>query len=394
MNDSNPVLWSLNFVSACIANFLMGFSFYLLMPTLPFYLIGHFAVDKGMVGAVMSCYVIAALLVRPFSGYMVDTFARKPVYMISFIFFVALTAGYLIAGAILLMIILRFWHGITWGIITTAGNTLAIDVMPSERRGEGIGYYGLALNLSMAIGPMVGLFLYDHYTFNIIFYTSIVSGTIGLIFASFIKAPVHTPIKHQALSLDRFFLTNSIPIGINLVFISLSYGMVLSFAAMYGKERGVTHTGMYFTLMAIGMAVSRIFSGKMIDKGKIKLATILGIIILSVGFIALTFCVVPMLYFAAALTIGVGYGVLFPSFQTLFINLGTHHQRGTANSTFYTAFDLGVGIGMLVAGQIAAVLNLSYAFGLSALGCIVAMLFFLKISSPYYDRHKVVQAAS
>lgn len=381
-------LWTLNFASACIANFFMGVSFYLLLPTLPFYLVQRFAIDKGLIGIVMSCYIISALLIRPVSGYLVDSFSRKLVYIVSFVFFAGLTAGYLVAGSVLLLIILRFWHGITWGIITTAGNTLAIDIMPSTKRGEGIGYYGLALNLSMAIGPMLGLFLNEKYNFNVIFYTAFITGIVGLIFASLIKAPTKAPIKHEALSLDRFLLTNAIPICINVLFISLSYGMILSFAAMYGTEKGVTHTGIFFTLMAIGMATSRIFSGKMIDQGKIRLATILGIIILTIGFVFLTFCITPILYFVSALFIGMGYGVLFPAFQTFFINLGTHQQRGTANSTFLTAFDLGVGIGMVGAGKIATISSLTVAFGISTISCVIALFYFTRITSPYYNKHR------
>jgi MFS family permease len=390
MNYPSTKLWSFSFFSACIANFLMGFSFYLLIPTLPFFLVERFTIDKGLTGIILSCYVIAALLIRPFSGFMVDKYARKPLYILSFVLFVAFTAGYLVAGGILLFIILRFWHGITWGIITTAGNTLAIDIMPSAKRGEGIGYYGLSLTIAMAIGPMAGLFLYEHYTFDYIFYAAILSGFIGLVFASFIKAPERLPVIHQPFSLDRFILTKSIPVGINVIFITLSYGMILSFAAMYGKEKGISNTGLLFTLMAIGMAVSRIFSGKLIDRGKIRFILILGIIVLSSGFGLFTISSGSTLYFTSSLIMGLGYGVLFPAFQSLFINLGTHQQRGTANSTFFTAFDLGVGGGMILAGKIAEIASLSFAFGICTAACILSLLFFIKITSPYYNKNKLV----
>ena len=360
------------------------------MPTLPFYLVEHFSVGTGMVGIIMSCYVVAALLIRPFSGYLVDKYARKPLYILSFVLFVAFTAGYLIAGSILLFIILRFSHGITWGLITTAGNTLAIDIMPSAKRGEGLGYYGLALNLAMAIGPMAGLFLYEQYSYELIFYFAIIAGVIGLISASFIKAPQKAPVVHQPFTLDRFILTKSIPLGVNLLFLTLTYGMILSFAAMLGRERGMSHTGLFFTLMAVGMAISRIFSGKLIDRGQIRMVTIMGAIILSSGFAVFTFTESSFLYYFASLIMGFGYGVLFPAFQALFINMGTHHQRGTANSTFFTAFDLGVGIGMIAAGKIAALFSLTFAFGISTAACVFALFLFMKIIFPYYEKHKVL----
>lgn len=390
MDGSTLKLWNANFVFACAANFLMGISFYLLIPTLPFYLVEKFAASKDTIGMVMSCYVIAALLIRPFSGYMVDTLNRKWVYILSFLLFVGLIAGYLVAASVLFIFILRFWHGLTWGVITTAGNTVAIDIIPAEKRGEGIGMYGLSLTLSMAIGPMVGLFLQDHYNFEVIFYASFFIGLVGLLFALFIHVPERLHIIHNALSLDRFLLIKGIPVGINLILISLSYGMLLSFAAMYGKENNVSSTGLFFTLMALGMAVSRFFSGKMIDVGKIRLVTIIGLGTLTFGFLLFTLSSEASLYFIASFFIGLGYGVTSPTFQTMFINLGTHHQRGTASSTFLTAFDIGVGSGMLMAGKIATAFSLTVAFGVSTISCIASILFYIYFTDGYYVNNKLI----
>ena len=142
------------------ANFLLYFGFYLLMPVLPFYLTEVFHTNSAMVGITLSCYTVAALTIRPFSGYLLDTLARKPLYIISFFIFTVIFAGYLVAGSLTLFIILRIAHGIAFGTVTVSGNTVVIDIMPSSRRGEGIGYYGLMNNIAMAIGPMVGLFLH------------------------------------------------------------------------------------------------------------------------------------------------------------------------------------------------------------------------------------------
>ncbi len=390
--DSTPTkLWNFYFISAWFANFLMGISFYLLIPTLPFYLVDKFAANKELVGIIMSCYVIAALLIRPFSGYILDTFDRKPVYIAAFVLFVASTAGYLAVASVTFMLILRFWHGLTWGVITTAGNTLSIDVVPAEQRGEGIGFYGLSLTLSMAIGPMVGLMMYDVYDFNVIFYTSLVIGLLGLVFATLIKVPKRVHVIHPPISLDRFLLIKGLITGVNLIFISLTYGMILSFSAMYGKESGVTNAGLFFTLLAVGMAISRLLTSKMFDKGKLKLAVGLGSLALILGFAIFTVCHSPILYFLAAFVMGIGYGILSPAFQVMFIHLGTHNQRGTANSTFLTAFDVGVGGGMLLAGTLATHWSLTVAFGVSTVAAFISLMFFLKIAYPYYFKHKINQ---
>jgi MFS family permease len=384
-------LWSESFVFACLANFMMGFSFYLLMPTLPFYLAEQFHAGQSLIGIVVAAYVVAALVVRPFSGYLVDSFSRKHVYLLSFVLFVAFYFGYLVAGSILLLTMLRFLHGLTWGVITTAGNTLAIDIMPSEKRGQGIGFYGLALNVSMAMGPVVGIFLFQHYSFTMIFYTAIISGTLGMIMALLIKAPLRPKVSHHpALSLDRFLMVKGIPVGINLLMVTISYGMVLSFAAMYGKETQATNPGLFYVLLATGIGGSRLFSGKLIDSGQVNKASMIGIIMLALSFVVFATWKIPVVYYLSALIIGTGYGISFPAFQTVFINMAPHYQRGTANSTFYTAFDLGVGIGMLLAGKIAAMASLSAAFGFSAIACTLSFVYYWKISAANYTKNKLV----
>ena len=391
MDTANQKLWTSSFISACIANFLMGFSFYLLMAALPFYVVERFHAQKAVTGIVMSCYIIAALAIRPLSGYMLDRFSRKQIYVWSFLFFVLFYFGYILAGSLVLIVIMRIMHGFTWGTITTASNTLALDIMPASKRGEGLGYYGMAMNLSMAIGPVAGLFLYDRYNFDVIFFTAITSGFLGLIAALMIKAPVKIHVVHdQPLSLDRFLLVQGIPIGINVIFIAVSYGMILSFAAMYGKEIGVKNTGMFFTMMAIGIAVSRIFSGKLVDRGKIHFASLMGLLILAFSLVLFSLSTNSLFYFLSALLIGLGYGILFPAFQTLVINMAHHNQRGTANSTYYTAFDIGVGAGMIIAGKIAELSGLAMAFGFGAFLSIVAVLFYWKISMASYQANKVV----
>jgi MFS family permease len=386
----NRKLWTFDFVFACIANFLMGFSFYLLMPTLPFYLAEHFGADKSTIGLIVSCYVIAALIIRPLSGFLVDSFSRKWVYLISYAAFFLFSIGYLIAGTIVLMFVLRFLHGLTWGVITTAGNTLAIDIMPSEKRGRGIGFYGMALNISMAVGPMAGLFLYQHHPFDVLFYLAIITGFIGMLFAFLIKAPHHQPVKHhKAFSLDRFLMLKGIPMGVNVMLITLSYGMILSFAAMYSKDTGATNPGLFFTLLAIGLGGARALSGKMIDNGRINQASLIGIAILVVGFIAFVTLRQPLVYYLSALVLGIGYGVSFPSFQTGFVNMATHHQRGTANSTFLTAFDTGVGIGMLAAGQIAQMSSLATAFAFSGMMCLVGFFYYQLVSKHSYKKNRL-----
>lgn len=382
------------------ANFLLYFGFYILMPVLPFYLTEVFGLGKGSIGTILACYTIAALLVRPFSGYLLDAFARKPLYLLAFTVFTSVFGLYLLAGSVLLFVALRIIHGLSFGMVTVAGNTIVIDIMPSSRRGEGIGYYGLANNIAMSLGPMTGLFLHDYYSFTVIFLSALGCCLAGLVMASLVKTPVKPRIERDSpISLDRFILLKGIPVGIDLLLISIPYGITTTYVAMYAKSIGVVSgTGLFFTFMALGMAVSRMFSGRQVDHGKITQVIMAGIGIVIFCYIGLFVCeplfavsetLVKIILYGSALALGVGSGMMFPAFNTMFVNLGRNDQRGTATSTYLTSWDVGIGIGLVTGGVIGGAYSFSYAYLIGAVLCIVSLIVFKFRIIPHFQKNRL-----
>lgn len=381
------------------ANFLLYFGFWLLVPVLPFYLTEVFQAGNATVGLVLSCYTLAALCIRPFSGYLLDTFSRKPLYLTAFFTFTAIFAGYLLAGTLLIFTLLRIAHGFAFGTVTVAGNTVVIDIMPSSRRGEGLGYYGLSNNMAMSIGPMVGLFLHDSYSFKIIFLTSLLSCTLGFIMAWMIKVPTKPSVKREPISLDRFILLKGIPAGFDLLLLSIPYGMTSNYIAFYAKQIGITaEAGFFFTLMAVGMAVSRLFSGRQVDKGRITSVIATGIYLVCICFFLLSFCEKLMLwnpkatttiFFSIALLLGIGFGTMFPAFNTLFVNLAPNNKRGTATSTYLTSWDIGIGVGMMAGGYIAQISTFSMAYFTGACLTVISAFYFNRKVGPHFQKNKL-----
>lgn len=382
------------------ANFLLYFGFWLPLPILPFYLAEHFSADNFLIGIILSCYTIAALCIRPFSGYLLDGFARKPLYLLAYFIFMLIFGGYIIAGTLTLFIMMRVIHGLAFGMVTVSGNTVVIDIMPSSRRGEGLGYFGLTNNIGMAIGPTVGLFLYEGgVIFNIIFGVALIVCFIGFLFAASIRTPYKPPVTREPISLDRFILLKGIPPGIVLLLLSVPYGITTNFVAIYAKQIGITtNIGLFFTFMAIGMAVSRIFSGKWVDRGKITQVISLGLYLVVVAFFLLASCSVlvkwsplatTILFFLIPLSLGVGFGVMFPAFNTLFVNLAPNKLRGTAVSTYLTSWDVGIGIGMLGGGFIADYLSFGWAFLFGASLTVVSLIYFNWKVAAFYHKNKV-----
>lgn len=393
-------LVSPSFCYILAANFLLYFAFYLIMPILPFYLQEQFGADKSMIGFILSCYTIAALSIRPFSGYLLDTFARRPLYLLAYSAFMVIFAGYIVAGFLTVFIILRILHGLAFGMVTVSGNTIVIDILPSSRRGEGIGYYGLANNLAMSFGPMIGLFMHNSVSYTVIFACALASCLLGLFMASLVKTPYKQPVKKEPISLDRFFLLKGTWAGIALLMLSIPYGMTTTYVAMYADEIGITvNSGLYFTFMAIGLAVSRLFSGRQVDKGRVTLVIALGMYLAIISFFALASLeqlvawnleFTSWLYIGIALLQGVAFGTMFPAFNTLFVNLAPNRQRGTATSTYLTCWDVGIGIGLVVGGSIAQHWGgFDYAYLFGACLSVVSTLFFLLKAGPHFNRNKL-----
>ena len=382
------------------ANFLLYFGFWLLIPVLPFYLSEVFNAGNSTIGIILSCYTVAALCIRPFSGYFLDSFARKPLYLLAYFIFMTMFAGYIIAGSLTLFILFRIIHGVSFGMVTVGGNTVVIDIMPSSSRGEGLGDYGLSNNIAMAVGPMSGLFLHDAgMSYTTIFCCSLGSCIAGFICASLVKTPYKPPVRREPVSLDRFILLKGIPAGISLLLLSIPYGMTTNYVAMYAKEIGIhATTGFFFTFMAVGMAISRIFSGRIVDRGKITQVISAGLYIVVFSFFLLSACVYiiewnsmacNIVFFAVALLLGIGFGIMFPAYNTLFVNLAPNSQRGTATSTYLTSWDVGIGIGMLTGGYIAEVSTFDKAYLFGACLTIVSMLYFNIKVTPHYHKNKL-----
>ena len=393
-------LFTRDYIFVCIAAFMMSFSFFILVPTLPMYLKDTFGISPALVGVVLSCYVIAVLSIRPMTGFIADTLPRKRVYIVSYAIFVTSFLGYFfITKTLALFILLRVLHGFSFGMLTTAGNTLVIDVMPSSRRGEGLGYYGVTNNLAMAFGPMVGLFVISSGNYTLLFLTSLITGTVGLVLGALVRAPRKKIEKTEfKLSADRFFLKEGIRACFAFFLLAIPYGMTTSYMALYAASSGITHNaGLFFTVMAAGLITSRLNSGKRVDRGFVTETILVGICIALVGgFGEAILSTVSswsitagyVTYFLTAFLFGYGYGTMFPAYNTLFINLAPNSRRATANATYLTGWDVGIGGGMLLGGYISE-FDYSYCYMLGAVLIFLALMFFKYVVTPHFHLHKL-----
>ena len=386
-------LWNKNYIKVMTANFSMSFSFYLLTPLLPIYLSEYFHASKDIIGTVLCGYSVMVLLIRPFSGYMVDSFNRKKVLLICLCFYFLMFAGYLAALSLTAFAIIRTLHGAPFGASTVANSTVAIDVLPSSRRNEGIGFYGLSNNIATAIAPTIGIWIYSTTgNFNILFWISLFVAGIGMWVDSTVQIPEKEITKNKTkISLDRFFLINGSILAINMLCFGFCYGVLSNYLAIYGKEKlGITNsTGIYFLLLSIGLILSRLQGAKALREGKLVLNASEGIILSTFGYTIFVATDSMIGYYASAVLIGLGNGHMWPAFQNMMINLAHHNQRGTANSTLMTSWDSGVGIGILLGGFLAEHFDYQCAFWTVSGVHIIGLITFFCFTKGFFLKRKL-----
>lgn len=386
-------LWNANYTKVWAANFMIFFSFMLLTPLLPIYLSEQFAANKDTIGLVLFGYAVMALVARLFSGYVVDSFPRKMVLLVSFVVFTLFFVGYVAAGTLVLFAVVRTVHGLPFGFTTVANSTVAIDVLPSSRRTEGIGLYGLSNNLASAISPTVAIWIYTTtHNFDIIFWLATAVATVGLLIDSTVKTRPREQVRgKQKVSLDRFFLLKGTGEALTMVCFAFSYGVMSTYVAIYGKETlGIEGgSGTFFLLLSLGLILSRLQGNKALRQRRITYNASIGVCVSLCGY--LLFAAVPneIGYYGAALVIGLGNGHMYPAYQNMFVDLAPHTQRGTANSSILVSWDVGVGLGILLGGVLTENYGYSTAFWLAWVVNLVGFVGFWLYVKGHFTRNKL-----
>jgi len=381
-------MWNKDFIFLIASNFLMYITYYAVLSALPIYLVTDLHATKSQVGVVVGAYTIASVLVRPFSGFTLDRFGRRTIFLLALVIYSFLFAGYLVAISITSILLLRFAQGLTWGFTTVSGSTIAVDLIPRSKRGEGVGYFALSTTLGMSVGPVIGLFVCHQWGYVAMFESGLFISIASLACASAVHLRKRFLVgKRIQLKLDSLFDKKSIRPSLNVLIIMIPYGGLLSFIALYGRELGVQNSSLFFLIFSIGIAAARLTSGKVFDKNGPRRILTLCLTLLLIGFPLLAMAKSAVIFYISAIIIGFGNGVVFPTFQAMVNNLADARHRGAANSTLYTAVDIGMGFGMIMAGLIAQHISIAAIFAVSAFVCAIGLIFFRLFVLKFYENH-------
>lgn len=371
-------IWTKSFIGIFLTQLFIFITFYALLTTLPLYVIDDLGGSESSAGLVVSFMLVAAILIRPFSPKLLDLFGQKVVLRLNVLLFLVTTALYLVMTDLYALYAVRFLHGISFGILTTVTGAIAASIIPDKRKGTGMGYFAMAMNLALVIGPFAGLVIIRHFSFTILFVMLTILMLFSFIFTWMIQIARHERPKTMRFALKPSDLieVRAIPVGMIIGLVGFSYASILSFVPVYAEEVGLVQVASaFFIVYAIFMIAFRSPLGRLMDEKGGPFVLIPSLLIFGIGLIALGFSTTPFFFLFAAALIGLGYGSLMPGFQTLAIQSTTPKRSSHALSTFFIFYDVGMALGAYSLGVLVSTQGFTTMY--TASGSLMFIAFFV-----------------
>ncbi len=370
-------IWTKDFVFIWLANFFVFLGFQMTLPTIPLY-VKELGGNDQMVGIIVGIFTFSALLLRPYAGHALENKGRGFVYIIGLITFVLSMSIYGFVGSILLLVFIRIIQGAGWGFSTTAGGTIATDIIPAHKRGEGMGYFGLSGNIALALGPSLGLSLMGVISFKSFFLICAALGLIALLFSLGIgyKKVEAVEEKSQTARFDVIEKTALQP-SILMFFITATFGGIATFLPLHAIEKNVEGIEIYFLVYAAFLMISRIFAGKIYDRKGHLYVFLPGTLMILTAMLLLAWLPNTTVLMIAAGFYGLGFGSVQPALQAWAIDKAEANRKGLANATFFSFFDLGIGMAAIIFGLLASTINYASIYITSALSIFCSILIYI-----------------
>ena len=374
MNAAEPRLWNKNFVLIILINFLVFLNHLMILSTFPFY-IEYLGGSEAVAGLAAALFSIVAVLFRPVIGWLLDCGKRKSILVIGLAGMALMPLGYLVFAALALAFLCRMLHGAALAFSNTTTATIATDIIPKSRFAEGMGMFGLATALATACAPALGLALMDRMGFATLFLAAAACAGLSLLLLAVLKTP-KVETQHKPLSLKGLLDKDALPASVTALVFMFTYGALENFTAKFAAEQGLPSGGLFFTIMAIVILLTRLLAGKVTDKhGEGIFAYGCNLAMLA-AFLLLGLVPNTVTYLLAAVLSGFGFGGLEPALQSMAVAIAPPERRGSANSTFLCAYDIGIGVGGGIAGSLISGLGYGKMFVIMGVFNVLAILIY------------------
>ncbi len=346
---------------------------------MPIYVKNDLKGSATEVSLIISLYILGTVLLRPFSGKWADQFGKRKMSLIFLTLFIICNLAYFGTKAIVPLLLIRFINGFGFAVSTTSCSALAMDWIPNKRKGEGIGYFSLFMSLAMVIGPALGLFLANNFPYEYVLTAASIFAIASIIFSFFTADKVseknaqQNPIRYHGIF--KYVEKKSLPASFTSFLLAFSYSSLISYIGLYCIEINLPQTAMFFFIVLASLIIiPRPLIGKLLDQKGPSFLVYPGLILMIIGMLILTQAHHSYLVLLAAAIIGLGYGGVFPSYQTISISSAPSNRAGTASATFFLLYDIGIGGGAFAFGIIAATIGYSHMYFAAAFIAMLSIL--------------------
>jgi MFS family permease len=372
-------LFTPRFFVMCGFNFVVFLSAFQLLPTAPFRIrdLGGSAVAAGLF---LGFLTYSSATTGPITGGIVDRVGKRRVLLVSSAAIACFSLLYAVLPSYPLMLGLVIVHGCFWSGLLVAASSYVTDIVPPNRRAEGMSYWGMSTIFAVSMAPAIGLWVYQHGGWQVLCLES-AALCLGMFTIALTLLPKDSPhaVERAAWSWSSLIEWKVLALSITMFLYSFGYGGITSFVAMYSEASGVHPASLYFTVFSIAILVTRPYVARLGDRigHKRVFVPCLGLVVL--GFALLAVGGSTAMFVTSALIFGTGFGSAYPLFLGHVMRHVAPARRGAAFGSIIAAFDTGIGTGSMVIGWIVQHYGYRSAYGAAAALALLTVPYFLTV---------------
>ena len=371
-------------------NLLAQTAFNLILPLLSLYVL-QFGASLSTAGLVVGIFALTALLLGPPAGLLIDRVSKKRLLIVCTLINGLATFGYILAPNTAVMILLRMLHGVSFTAAISTNMSWIADFIPKKRLGEGMGYYSIGQVIAMASAPTLGIEISERIGIHTTFLLAaclLAAAAAGMSFIQSSPTRQAKKFSFSSLHLGDLISLPLLPLALIGGLFSMGNGLASSFLVLLAQERAIPNIGLYFTVNALCLLLTRPLAGKLYDKKGLAFILYPALLCAILEALLLSRAAGLGMILAAAVIKAFGQGTAQPSLQAECLRRSGPSQHGLAASTFFIGANLGQGFGPLVGGAIASSFSYAVMFDCSAallLSGLIGCWLLSRIKSPHCD---------
>ncbi len=374
--DAENRVFTPRFFLMCGFTFTVFLSLFQLLPTVPFFIM-DLGGSKAAAGFFLGVLTFGSATTAPVTGALADRTGKRLMLLVCSLAIACFSVAYGLSTNYWMPLILVFFHGLFWSGLLSASAAYMTDLLPEKRRAEGIGYWGMSTMTAIAVAPGLGFWV---YRFGWGWLCAEVALLNVVMFAiAWQLDEISTAARRTR---NRFFGRHMVEwpvlwVAMSLFLCSFGYGGITSFVAVLAEESDITPKSIFFTVFAVVVLGTRIFSGRLADRVGPKRVFLPCLALVTAGLALTTFAQTRNQLVLAGVVFGLGLGNMYPAFVAYVFRFVDPARRGAAFGGILAAFDTGIGAGSIVLGGLAEKVGLRGAFGAAAIVSAFSIPYFL-----------------